>query len=203
MLSRAYRQASDYQRAAARVDGNSRYLWRFPPRRLSGEEVRDAILCIAGKLDEEGGGPGFRLYHYLEDNVATYVPRDVVGPETFRRAVYHQNARAARVDLVTDFDSPDCAFAAPRRATTTTPLQALTLMNHGFTMEMAKDLADRLLHETGEENSQAQVNRAFALAFGREPAADEQAAAVELIEEHGLRAFCRALLNANAFVYVN
>ena len=87
------------------------------------------------------GGPGFRLYEYQQDNVATYVPLDQHGPETYRRAVYHQNARASVIDLMTDFDQPDCAFSVPRRVATTTPLQALTLLNHAFTLDMAEALA--------------------------------------------------------------
>ena len=102
------------------------------------------MLAAAGKLDLKMGGPGFRLYKYVQDNVATYLPLEVHGPETYRRAVYHQNARAAVVDLVSDFDGPDCAAATPRRAITTTPMQALTLLNHQFTLDMAQFLADRI-----------------------------------------------------------
>ena len=202
MLSQSYRQASVYRTAAAKIDGDSRLLWRFPPRRLSGEEIRDTVLQITGKLRLKPGGPGFRLYRYLQDNVATYVPLDHFGPETFRRAVYHQNARAARVDLMTDFDSPDCAFATPRRTSTTTPLQALTLMNHSFTLEMAAALATRLTTDAGPQPS-AQVRRAFELAFSRPPDKGETAAAIRLIQKYGLRAFCRALLNTNELIYLN
>src|SRR6185436_7089808 len=126
------------------IDADSRLLWRFPPRRLSAEEVRDTLLSVSGKLDKKMGGPGFRLYEYQQDNVATYVPLDRHGPETYRRAVYHHNARAARVDVMTDFDCPDPSFAEARRASTTTPLQALTLMNHRFALDMAQALAERL-----------------------------------------------------------
>jgi hypothetical protein len=203
MLSATYRQASDFRSAAAEVDAASRFLWRYPPRRLQAEEIRDTILSIAGKLRVDGGGPGFRLYDYLEDNVATYVPRDTIGPETYRRAVYHQNARATRVDLLSDFDRPDCAFAAPRRATTTTPLQALTLMNHRFTLDMAQFLVERLEEEVGPGQSPQHVRRAFALAFGRPPTADESKAALHLAQRFGLRAFCRAVLNANPLVYID
>jgi len=202
MLSQTYRQASGYRSAAAKVDGDSRLLWRFPPRRLSGEEIRDTVLEIAGKLNLKEGGPGFRLYRYVQDNVATYIPRDHFGPETFRRAVYHQNARAARIDLMTEFDSPDCAFATPRRTATTTPLQALTLMNHSFTLEMAAALAERLKQDAGLKPS-AQVERAFELAFSRSPDKSETTAAVGLIQKYGLRAFCRALLNASELIYLN
>jgi hypothetical protein len=93
VTSAAYRQASTLRPDAARDDASSRYLWRFPPRRLAAEEVRDTMLSLAGQLDRRMGGPGYRLYRYLEDNVATYVPLDAHGPETYRRAVYHQNAR--------------------------------------------------------------------------------------------------------------
>ena len=108
MTSQTYRQASDNREDAASVDGQARILWRFPPRRLSAEEIRDTMLHVADKLNLDMGGPGFRLYDYWQDNVATYVPRDQYGPETYRRSIYHQNARAAPVDLMSEYDSPDC-----------------------------------------------------------------------------------------------
>ena len=110
VTSRTYRQASTYREAAARVDGASRSLWRFPPRRLAAEEVRDTMLAVAGLLDLRMGGPGFKLYKYFQDNVATYVPLDRPGPETYRRSVYHHSARASYLDVLTDFDCPDNAF---------------------------------------------------------------------------------------------
>ena len=202
VTSQAYRQAGDHHAAAAELDADSRYLWRFPPRRLSGEEIRDTMLAVSGKLDTRAGGAGFRLYRYLQDNVATYVPLAKHGPETYRRAVYHQNARAAQVDVMSDFDCPDPAFAAPRRASTTTPLQALTLLNHSFTLDMSNFFAQRLARDAGDAPEQ-QVRRAFQLAFAREPATDELQAALALAKQHGWPALCRALLNANEFVYVN
>lgn len=202
VTSATYRQSATYQQAAASVDGDSRLLWRFPPRRLSGEEVRDSMLLAAGRLDLRLGGPGFRLYRYIEDNVATYVPLDAPGPETYRRAVYHQNARAARVDVLTDFDCPDPATANPRRSSTTTPLQALALFNHRFTLDMANALAARAAREAGADLD-AQVERVFTLAYGRHPDSVERSAAVQLAQTHGLRAICRAVLNSNEFLYLD
>lgn len=201
MTSRTYQQSGDYREDAARVDADSRWLWRFPPRRLSAEEIRDSLLSIAGKLDPAMGGPGFRLYEYQQDNVATYVPLDQHGPDTYRRAVYHHNARAARVDVLTDFDCPDPAFAEPRRAATTTPLQALTLMNHRFSLDMVNAVADRLQRESPDPT--AQVRNGFELAFSRSPTPNELEAATKLVSTHGLRAFCRALLNSNELIHVN
>jgi mono/diheme cytochrome c family protein len=202
LLSQTYRQSSEYREAAARADGGARLLWRFPPRRLDAEEIRDTLLSVSGKLDLQMGGPGFRLYRYLEDNVATYVPLDQHGPETYRRAVYHQNARSSLVDGLTDFDLPDNASAAPNRIRTTSPLQALTLLNHPFTLAMADALVERAKREVPQSTA-AQVRRAFALAFQRPPSAEEERGAIALIAGHGWRAFARALLNANELLYVN
>ncbi|MFI4876111.1 MAG: DUF1553 domain-containing protein [Blastopirellula sp. JB062] len=201
MLSQAYRQSSDHRLAAAQVDGDARLLWRFPPRRLSAEEVRDVILQIAGKLNLEMGGPGFRLYQYLQDNVATYVPLDEHDASTYRRAVYHHNARAARIDLMTEFDSPDCAFSTPRRDETTTPLQALTMLNHDFTLDMAKFLAERLQADAGDD-PQRQIARAYALCYGRPPSDAELKACAALASEHGMPALCRTLLNTSELIYL-
>ncbi len=209
LLSQTYQQSADYRADAARIDSDSRLLWRFPPRRLSAEEIRDTLLTISGKLDKKMGGPGFRLYKYLVDNVSTYVPLDKHGPETWRRSVYHQNARAAFVDLLTEFDCPDNAFATPKRSSTTTPLQALTLMNHSFTIEMAGFFAERLKQKSATDNEgsqaslEAQVTEAFTLAYGRPPDAKEKTAGATLIKQHGLTAFCRALLNSNELIYLN
>ena len=203
MLSQTYRQASDFRVEAAKLDNDSRLLWRYPPRRLSGEEIRDSALAIAGKLDTRMGGPGFRLFRYVQDNVATYYPLDKHGPETYRRAVYHHNARAMQIDLMTEFDTPDCAFSTPRRSSTTTPLQALTLMNHSFTTDMADAFAERIERDVDTDDLKRRVTRAFLLAFSRPPDVEETRAAERLIETYGSRAFCRALLNANEFIYLD
>lgn len=200
MLSKAYQQSSAWDASAARVDSDSRLLWRFPPRRLSAEEIRDTILHVAGKLDLEAGGPGFRLYKFMQDNVSTYDPLNHHGPETYRRAVFHQNVRASVVDLMTEFDLPDCAFSTPRRAGTTTPLQALTLLNHSFTLDMAESFGARL---EGLRKPDDQVALAFQLAYQRPPSPEELSNASAVIKAHGLRAFCRALLNANELIYLD
>jgi hypothetical protein len=195
MLTRSYQQRSDGS-IGSRVDSSARLLWRFPTRRLSAEEVRDTILFVSGKLQlEPMGGPGFRLYKYTSNNVSTYFPLDVHGPETYRRAVYHQNARASIVDLLSDFDLPDIAFAAPKRSNTTTPLQALTMLNHRFTLDMAAALAERA------KGTDA-ITKAWRLCYQRPPSASEQAAATEMMQKHGLTALCRTLLNTNELIYL-
>ncbi|WP_406697719.1 PSD1 and planctomycete cytochrome C domain-containing protein [Singulisphaera sp. Ch08] len=202
VTSMTYRQASTYRESAARVDGTCRSLWRFPPRRLAAEEVRDTMLTVAGLLEPRMGGPGFKLYAYFQDNVATYKPLDRPGPETYRRSVYHHSARASYLDVLSDFDCPDNALGTPRRASTTTPLQALTMLNHGFAVDTARAFADRLSREAGNVPDD-QCRRAFVLAFGRAPTVEEVAHGCRLIEEYGLPSLCRALLNASEMIYID
>ena len=201
MTSQTYRQATAWRPEAADRDAGSRLLWRFPPRRLDAEEIRDTLLSSAGVLDVEMGGPGFRLYRYLQDNVATYVPLDRPGPETYRRAVYHHNARAMRIDMLTDFDSPDCAFAAPRRAETTSPLQALAMWNHALVLDLASALAERLRSEAGEATPD-QVRRAYAICFQRAPTEVELEDCGTFVREYSLESLCRVLLNSSELVYL-
>lgn len=201
VLSQAYQQASTFREDAARVDGDARLLWRFPPRRLSAEEIRDTLLSVSGRLDLRQGGPGFRLYRYMQDNVATYAPLDHPGPETYRRAVYHHNARASVVDLMSDFDLPDCAFSTPRRAQTITPLQALTLLNHSFTLDMAAALAERVQREAGDDPD-AQIQRLFLLCVSRPASEMERTAARRLVDAYGLPALGRVMLNTSELIHV-
>ncbi|MEQ1826247.1 MAG: DUF1553 domain-containing protein [Pirellula sp.] len=196
LLSQTYQQSSRWSETAGTQDKDARWLWRFPPRRLSAEEIRDTMLNAAGvlKLDPMGG-PGFRLYKVAQNNVSTYFPLDSHGPESFRRSVYHQNARASVVDILNDFDLPDIAFAAPKRANTTSPAQSLTMLNHNFTFEMAQRMADRCAKSDP-------VRAAYVIAFQREPTQDERSAAEALVAKHGAVSLCRALLNSNELLYL-
>jgi Protein of unknown function (DUF1553) len=157
------------------------------------------MLAVAGVLDRTVGGASFQLYKYTVDNVATYFPLDRFGPETYRRSLYAQPARSIRTELLSVYDCPDSSLPEPRRVVTTSPLQALSLLNNSFTTSMAKAFAKRM---TAESPADA-VGRGFALAFGRAPAKEEREAADRLVKQHGLAALARALFNANEFVYVH
>jgi hypothetical protein len=201
LLSQTYLQGSSFREPAAKLDKESRLLWRYPPRRLTAEELRDTILMAAGKLQlEPAGGPGFRLYRFTQNNVCTYFPLDVHGPETYRRSVYHQNARASVIDILSDFDLPDNAFAAPKRANTTTPMQALTMLNHSFTIDMANALSD--LCRT-EPNPEAAIITAYRTVYQRPPTEVEIALAVDFAAINGFEHFCRVLLNTNELIYID
>jgi hypothetical protein len=199
--SATYRQASDINTAAYQADAGARLLWRFPPQRIQAEVIRDCILQTSGKLDDRIGGPGFSFFEPNENYVRVYTPRQEWSPESFRRMIYGTVIRQ-RVDGVFGaFDCPDAGQIAPRRTSSVTPLQALNLLNSSFIMFQANAFAERLKREVGEK-TERQIHRAFELAFQRDPAEQEITASLKLIHDGGLPLFCRALFNANEFIYL-
>ena len=203
VTSATYRQSIASRAEAASVDADATLLWRYPPRRLEAEAIRDAVLFVSGKLDlGAAGGPGFSVFKPNDNYVRVYDPKDEFGPAEWRRMVYQFKPRMQQDGTFGAFDCPDAAQVAPKRSSSTTPLQALNLMNGPFVMQQARFFAGRLKKEAGEAPG-AQVGRAFAVAFGREPSGQEREAAEKLVREHGLAALCRALFNANEFLYVN
>jgi hypothetical protein len=116
--------------------------------------------------------------------------------------VYQLKVRSQQDPMFGVFDCPDASTARPKRTSSTTVLQALNLLNGPFIVEQSDVFAARLQHEGGEEVAR-QVERAFLLAFGRKPSSREEQASIQLVKEHGLAALCRALCNANEFLYID
>jgi hypothetical protein len=201
VTSATYRQTSASTPAGAAKDAQSRLLWRYPPRRLEAEPLRDAVLAVSGKLDLTMGGPGFELFEPNTNYVRVYTPKAAFGPAEFRRMVYQHKPRMQVDDTFGAFDCPDAGQVAPRRNVSITPLQALNLLNSPFLLQQAGYFAARV--EKDAADPAARVDRAFRLAFQRPPRDEERAAALELVRTHGLAALCRALLNANEFVFVD
>ncbi|MCZ6795609.1 MAG: DUF1553 domain-containing protein, partial [Planctomycetota bacterium] len=202
VLSSTYRQSSAPREEALRVDADSRLLWRYPPRRLEAEPIRDAVLAVSGALALTGGGPGFDVFEPNSNYVHVYVPRKKFGPAEWRRMIYQFKPRMEQDETFGIFDCPDAAQVAPRRTRSTTPLQALNLLNSPFMLEQSRIFAQRLKEECGGSPPR-QVRRAFRLALGRPPDPEESAAALDLVREHGLVILARALFNANEFLYVH
>jgi hypothetical protein len=201
VTSATYRQASTFDEKAAAVDSDDRLLWRFAPRRLEAEPVRDAMLSVSGKLNREAGGPSFRPFRVETFNSSFYIPIDADRPDLNRRSVYRMNVTSARDPVLEVLDCPDPSVKTPRRTATTTPLQALTMMNNPFADRMARSFAERVRGEAGTDPA-AQVGLAYRLAFGRPPTDAERDRAAGVVREAGLRALTWALLNASEFVYV-
>ncbi|MDZ4780996.1 MAG: DUF1553 domain-containing protein [Planctomycetia bacterium] len=201
LQSATYQQSSRPRAEALAVDAATAWLWRFPPRRLEAEPIRDAILAVTGALDGRMYGPGFSAFEIELENVRHYFAKQTYGPEDWRRMVYMTRVRLERESVFGVFDCPDAAGSVPRRGRSTTPLQALNLFNSAFMLQQAHMLAERLQSECSDDASD-QVARAYWLCFGRAPELDEQAAAREFIQTEGLPAFCRAMLNSNELVFL-
>jgi hypothetical protein len=205
LTSGTYRQsarpAPENSKRAASRDASNRLLWRFPARRLEAEPLRDTILAVSGKLDLRMGGPGFDLFEPNTNYVKVYATKTKFQPGDFRRMVYQNKPRAELDTLFGAFDCPDAGQIQPKRNVSTTPLQALNLLNSVFVLQQADFFADRIQRDASADVP-AQIQRAYALAFSRRPRADELAAAETLVRGHGLPAFCRALYNANEFITI-
>jgi hypothetical protein len=201
LLSSTYRQSSQYNPQAAQVDADNRWLWRFAPQRLEGEVVRDTMLFVSGRLNPRLGGPSFRPFQLTVFNSNFYTLVDADEPDLNCRTVYRMQVNSAKNALLDSLDCPDPSVKAPRRSTTTTPLQALGLMNNSFVLRQARLFAERANKEAGADRH-AQVALAYRLALGRRPTAREAERAEKLAADHGLESVCWVLLNASEFLYV-
>jgi hypothetical protein len=192
--------AGAFRRAAA-IDVDNTLLWRFTPKRLEAEAVRDAMLAVSGQLNLEMGGASFRPFDALKFPANAYVPADKIGPEFNRRTVYRMNVNSGKEPLLDVFDCPDPSVKTPRRGVTVTPLQALALMNNSFVQRHAACLAERAMRESDHDPRTA-VHAAYRLALGRPPTKNETERALAAAEERGLASDCWALFNSTEFIYV-
>jgi hypothetical protein len=201
LTSAAYRQSSQFNADAAAKDADDRMLWRFAPRRIEAEAVRDSMLAMSGRLNQQMGGPGFRPFKVTEFNSTFYELIDQDRPEFNRRTIYRIGVNSAKDPLLESFDCPEPSVKTPRRSVTTTPLQALGLMNDAFVLRQAELMANRVHIEVGLDAS-ASARRAYRLALGRLPSETELRRAIAFIGENGLASFCWALFNCSEFLYV-
>lgn len=206
LTSATYRQSSggmntDSFREAAAKDADNTLLWRYPPRRLEAEAVRDAMLAVSGQLNPALGGPSFRPFTTSDYGATFYHLFDKGEPEFNRRTLYRMNINSGKEPLLDAFDCPDPSVRTPRRGVTTTPLQALSVMNGSFVQRQAGALAERALKSAGGDLARA-VGVAYELALSRPANAAELQRAEVAARERGLPSVCWALLNSTEFVHV-
>jgi hypothetical protein len=203
MLSRTYQAASGDNPADALKDSKNAYLWRFNPRRLDAEEIRDSLLALAGNLDPAPGGeqpfPPEMSWRYSQ-----HVP--FLGADeqfaTNKRSVYLMQQRIRRQPFLELFDGPDPNAETGTRPLTTTALQALYFMNDPFFHAQAAALAARVLKERDP------LREAFRLIYGRVPAGDEVKEMHKFLaaagpEDQAWPALMRVLLASNEFLMVD
>ena len=201
LTSATFCQQSVPRTEELKQDADCRWLWRFPPRRLEAEAIRDSLLFVAGSLDHSMGGQGFSGFEVQPENVRHYFPKKDYGPVDWRRMIYMTKVRQELDSVFGLFDCPDGNQVVPKRSRSTTPLQALNLFNSNFVLQQAKLFASRLKREAGPDVNQ-QIKMAFNVCFGRQPTRPEQEDAMAFVRQYGLVAFCRALSNSNEFVLI-
>ncbi len=217
MLSNTYQQSADRTAESIERDPSNDLLAGYPRRRLDAESIRDAMLQLGGNLDLSPAGPhpfpephtwGFTQHHPFK---AVY--------ETRRRSVYLMTQRIQRHPYLAIFDGADPSASTAARMSSTTPLQALFLLNDPFVHEQSRLIADQIMSYATDD--QARIDRAFELLFSRPATADEADLARTFLERarplqpaggsaderqasgEPWAALIRSLLRLNEFVYLD
>ena len=200
MTSSTYRQSSRWDAEAAKAEPGNRLLWRFSPRRIEAENVRDSILVVSGSLNREMGGPG--IYPRIDRAVigtgsTNKWPVDVEeGPATWRRSVYVFQKRSVVLPLLEVFDCPDSTVSSPSRSASTIAPQALALLNNAFVLQQSQRFARRVLTEAGSAPAD-QAYRAFQIALGRKPSERELSWSLDFLGKQALAYEQNTLLRLN------
>ena len=211
VLSQAYRSQSVGDPAQEAKDPSNLLLRGYRRQRLDAESIRDAILCVADSIDRKPGDqhpfPKQQDWKFTQHNPfkATY--------DTNKRSVYVMTQRIQRHPYLAVFDGADPSTSTAARNVSTTPLQALYLLNDEFVHVQAEKLAKRLLAHS--QSIDERVRFAFSLCLGRAASGDEVHFAREFVSkvqssgtkpEAELAAWsslARSLFRLNEFVYVD
>lgn len=182
VTSDTYRQSSRIRADLLARDPQNRLFWRGPRGRLDAEVIRDQALFASGLLVESIGGPSVRPYHpdglYEErqdsfGELVTYRP-DRRPEQNHRRSLYTFWRRGSLLPSMAIVDAPSRVTPVARRDVTSTPTQALALMNEPVMVEAARHLAERMRREAGDDPD-AQIRLAFRLLTARTPRDEEVA----------------------------
>ncbi|MBI3862510.1 MAG: DUF1553 domain-containing protein [Planctomycetia bacterium] len=221
--SSVYRQSAvpstaEVRQPAVDVDPDNRLLWRMRLKRLESEIIRDSVLATSGCFDATAFGPPVML-EWRPDGMVVVAEKQLRTPTAkWRRSVYLLARRAFQLSELTVFDQPVVATNCPERTSSAVPLQSLTMLNGEWLWEQAEQFASRL-ERPAQASPADRVARAFQLALGRLPGADElrescafldrqqaayrqQEQSAEKADHRALVHLCHTLLNTSEFLYV-
>ncbi|MDA7893548.1 PSD1 and planctomycete cytochrome C domain-containing protein [bacterium] len=195
MTSSVYRQSTAHDEKRAKLDRENQLLWRWQPRRLEGEVIRDSMLAVSGQLDSSMYGPGT-----LDQNMK-------------RRSIYFFIKRSKLIPVMMLFDWPEHLVSIGRRSSTTVAPQALMFLNSPQGRKYSESFASRLKGVSVEDA----VVSAYRAAFARDPTRDEARDCAEFVGQQeavykqqklkdsrraALTDLCQALMSASEFIYV-
>ncbi|MBS0264344.1 MAG: DUF1553 domain-containing protein [Planctomycetes bacterium] len=214
VTSATYRQSSQPRETSGvriRPNAEGPLYQAQSPRRLTAEQLRDALLAVSGLLTDKTSGPPVwpdlpedilkANPAFLDDNalkVKGWYPS--AAEEQPARSIFLVQKRAVRVPFLETFDLPENMVSCARRPVSTVAPQALTLLNSPLAAQVSNAFAARLEKEVGR-SPHAQVERAFQLALQRAPGPEEFQACRQFLETRTLAELCRVVLNLNEFLY--
>ncbi len=190
MLSSAYQQTSEPDKAKQATDPDNRWLWRMNRRRLEVEAWRDAMLAVNDTLDPNLGGP----------------PQELTDSNNHRRTLYGLVRRRDLTDLLRLHDFPDPLAHSASRIPTTTPLQQLFTLNGPLLRREAAALAKRL-EADAPAGGEIRIRRAYALLFNRAPTGKEIRLALAFTgkqsDADAWSRYAHVLLASNEFLFID
>ena len=198
MLSATYQQNSVETPAAKQIDPSNRLYSHFPMQRLDAEQIRDAMLFVAGDLNtKEAGGPA-----------------EPLTPAFKKRTVYGSVSRFRIDPFLQAFDFPNPTFTAEQRFSTNVPVQRLFFMNSAFVYGQAGELVKRV-YAKGADDS-ARITEMYRRVFGRAPSSQELQLGLDFLKttpdkpgyivdqepETAWKQYARVLFSSNEFAYL-
>jgi hypothetical protein len=226
VTSNTYKAASEWRAEAAKKDPENKTYWRFQPRRLEAEAIRDSMLAASGRLNKQVGGPPFYPTLPREVLAGQSRPGDGWGTsseeEQGRRSIYIHVKRSLAVPELEALDAPDTTTSCEARPTSTVAPQALTFLNGAFANQMAAAMAGRIRQEGGD-TEESRLDHAFRIALGRPARKAEITLGTQFLRDHtaqiatelrqagasaepaadrAWQALCLVLLNTNEFFYI-
>ncbi len=169
MLSSTYQLSADNDAANFAKDSGDRLYWRVERKRMDAEQIRDAVLMVAGNLDS-----------------ALYGPSQDLSPSFTRRTVYGKVSRYKLDEYLQLFDFPSPNISAEKRFTTTVPLQRLFLMNSDFMQVESEEMAKRV---ATEPDNRSRIRKVYMLAYGRDPSEEEIKLGIEYLHAEPMREY--------------
>ena len=205
VTSATYRQASRPRAECLAVDADNRLLWRFSPRRLEAEAVRDAMLVVAGQLNPAASAArASRTSGRTTTKQRSTTSRSIrSGREFNRRSIYRIWARGGKNPLLDTFDCPDPSTAtpAPRHHdhAAAGPGAAEQLVHAADGRPLRRAAGAKIGQRAPSSKSRGRLSWRMA---GRRRMPNPMRR-WRLFAQHGLAAFCRVLFNTNGFLYVD
>ncbi|NQZ59736.1 MAG: DUF1553 domain-containing protein, partial [Lentisphaeraceae bacterium] len=186
LMSKTYRQDSNFTKKLLAVDPENKLYARGPRFRLSGEHIRDTALYVSGLLNPKIGGESVKPYQpkglwaELSLSGANFVQDK--GDKNYRKSIYTYYKRSAPIPNMVTFDAPSREKCTIQRSRTNSPLQALITLNDPIFVEAARFFAERVMRQGGA-SIKSKINFAFANALARKPAAYTGQLIIKLYEK--------------------